>query len=226
MKYITEERFIVTSNDKEARRKYAENYDRIFGEKGCDECSCPHGDANEPANMHDSACPAKAVAPKDADAIEMRFVTITHFCKVCEALVPDPENHQHHAVINEPVYYAHPIWFYDTDDERADVEEIARQLGGVLNPNAPEHNTGYRERKARTGNGMDYFYEDVLPGCRACVFRADRDGRISSGVAGEVSWFIERGRPVYEIVDGALVPAGLDPTRVMSIEESRRRCGK
>lgn len=33
MKYLNEERFIVNSNDKDSRRKYNENYDRIFGEK-------------------------------------------------------------------------------------------------------------------------------------------------------------------------------------------------
>jgi hypothetical protein len=48
MKYLTEERFIVNSNDNEGRKKYLENYDRIFGEKqeepahcaGCDEVVC------------------------------------------------------------------------------------------------------------------------------------------------------------------------------------------
>ncbi len=32
MKYLTEERFIVASNSKEALRNYTDNYDRIFGE--------------------------------------------------------------------------------------------------------------------------------------------------------------------------------------------------
>lgn len=32
MKYINEERFIVTSNNKDALRKYADNYDRVFGD--------------------------------------------------------------------------------------------------------------------------------------------------------------------------------------------------
>ncbi len=62
MKYLTEERFIVSSNTKEALRNYADNYDRIFGEP---ECSCPHGDARE--DMHDRACPCylPPVAPGD-----------------------------------------------------------------------------------------------------------------------------------------------------------------
>lgn len=32
-KYISEERFIVSSNTKEAIKNYADNYDRIFGKK-------------------------------------------------------------------------------------------------------------------------------------------------------------------------------------------------
>jgi hypothetical protein len=32
MKYINEEKFLVSSNTKEAVRNYSENYDRIFGE--------------------------------------------------------------------------------------------------------------------------------------------------------------------------------------------------
>lgn len=30
-KYLTEEKFIVTSNDRQALKNYADNYDRIFG---------------------------------------------------------------------------------------------------------------------------------------------------------------------------------------------------
>jgi hypothetical protein len=44
MKYLSEEKFIVNSNDNEGRKKYLENYDRIFGdkpepEKVCTDCS-------------------------------------------------------------------------------------------------------------------------------------------------------------------------------------------
>lgn len=124
------------------------------------------------------------------------------------------------------VYYAHPLWLYDTAVERADVELIERELGSVLNPNAPEHDAAYKTRKAATGNGMDYFLEDVLPGCGACVFRADTDGLVSSGVVLEVNWFAERGLPTYELMADGLVPAVVDPERVMIVEESRRRCGK
>ena len=77
MKYLNEERFLVNSHDAEAQKRYAEGWERTFGDK-----------KDEPA------------APADTDAIEMRFVTITHYCDVCQAHVPDPENHQHHAVID------------------------------------------------------------------------------------------------------------------------------
>ena len=124
----------------------------------------------------------------------------------------------------KPTYYAHPLWFYGTEAERADVELIERELGGVLNPNAPEHEAAYFARKKATGKGMDYFLEDVLPGCVACVFRADTDGLVSSGVVLEVNWFVERGLPTYELTDAGLVPATVDPARDMGVEESKRRC--
>lgn len=123
------------------------------------------------------------------------------------------------------VYYAHPIWFYNTDRERADVT-IIKQIGNVLSPNAPEHETAYQARKASGGKGMGYFLEDVLPTCSACAFRADTDGKISSGVALEVQWFFEHGRPVYEVLDDGIVcvkASDLDG-RVLSIEDTKARC--
>lgn len=126
------------------------------------------------------------------------------------------------------VYYAHPIWFYNTNTERADVATIEQQFGcNALNPNTPEHDAGYNTRKAETGVGMDYFFENVLPNCIACVFRADIDGMISSGVAVEAQWFLERHIPVYEIAAGLVISiTALDPIRLMSIAESRKRCGR
>lgn len=79
MRYLNEERFIVHSNTKEAMKNYADNYDRIFR----------------------SEAPAEEPMPS-SDGIEMRIVTITHFCKVCDAFVPDPENHQYHGVFTVP----------------------------------------------------------------------------------------------------------------------------
>jgi hypothetical protein len=73
MKYLTEERFIVNSNDSEAHRKYLENYDKIFRSE-------PEPPAPEP---------------------EPRVVEIDHFCATCDALIPPPENgdHEGHAFV-------------------------------------------------------------------------------------------------------------------------------
>jgi len=52
MKYLNEERFIVNSNDREGRKNYNENYDRIFGEKPEPPASVTvevsHPDPNDP----------------------------------------------------------------------------------------------------------------------------------------------------------------------------------
>lgn len=226
MRYLNTERFLVTSNDKEGRQNYKDNYDRIFGEKRdetptlCLDCQkpIPEDELHEVCAMgHIERCCAcyelRQNGRSSGDGIEMKVKYYANLIVPLEA--------------QQPVYYAHPIWFYNTDREREDIEEICRQLGSVLNPNAPEHEAGYQKRKASTGSGMGYFLEDVLPMCRSCVFRADYDGSVSSGVALEVKWFAERGLPTYELTpEGSLVPAVIDPTRVLTIDESRRRCGK
>jgi hypothetical protein len=218
MKYLHEEKFIVNSNDNEGRKKYLENYDRIFGdkpepEKVCTDCSAD----GELSCLCPDASPLRTGA---GDAIECRVKMYANLIVPLEAQIGPVENPL-------PVYYAHPIWFYNTEREREDVAEIERLLGlSVLNPNAPEHETGYQTRKASTGRGMDYFLEDVLPGCSSCVIRADADGKISSGVVLEAQWFIERGLTTLELTDDGLVPANITPERVLTIEESRRRCGK
>lgn len=74
MRYLTEERFIVHSNDKEAVKNYRENWERIFGEKE------PH-------------------AAAASDAIECRIRSWVWWCEVCQAPIFDPENHQYHAII-------------------------------------------------------------------------------------------------------------------------------
>lgn len=57
-KYLESERFLVTSNNKEALKNYADNYDRIFGKKaehvdGCIAPNCPGCDDGSPEAAFD-----------------------------------------------------------------------------------------------------------------------------------------------------------------------------
>jgi hypothetical protein len=68
------------------------------------------------------------------------------------------------------LYFAHPVWTYNTADEAMALDELYRQCGedglfaghDVLNPNAPEHQEGYRAR------GWQYF-DDLVGSCDALV---------------------------------------------------------
>jgi hypothetical protein len=120
------------------------------------------------------------------------------------------------------IYYAHPVSTYGTATEFDDVTRIATSLGAVINPNTPEHHAGYEACKAASGDGMVYFYDEVLPLCAACVVRAFDDEMIGAGVWGEAEWFATRGLPVYEIGE-RIELLTLDPVRRLSVDETRLR---
>lgn len=112
-------------------------------------------------------------------------------------------------------YFAHPINVYNTPLEDDIVSLITQRLPGTVveNPNQLHHRKGYEEWKkrsedARTGAGMGYFFEVVLPACNGCVALPFLDGKVGAGVAGEIAFFIKREQPVYfvEPESGAVRP--------------------
>lgn len=105
------------------------------------------------------------------------------------------------------VYYAHVMALYDTPQELRDVATLKRLGFTVLNPNHPNY------QKAAKAKGMDAFLPLVLD-CDALAFRALPDGRISSGVAMEIQWAREAGRPVIEL-------PGSFARRYLSVTETR-----
>jgi hypothetical protein len=105
------------------------------------------------------------------------------------------------------VYYAHSIALYNTAQEKRD-EATLEALGFVVvNPNKPEHDTGYKAR------GMDYF-EDVVRNCAALAFRANPDGSINAGVAREIEMATRFGMQVFEL------PCGIS-RRVLTVGQTR-----
>jgi len=112
----------------------------------------------------------------------------------------------------DKIYFAHPTSMYSTPIESVLIRLIARELADgdlnlIENPNQPYHQVGYnqyakRVRESGTNHkGMSYFYAEVLPGCTGgCVGAPFLDGRLGLGVAGEMKWSLERGRPVWTVV--------------------------
>lgn len=90
------------------------------------------------------------------------------------------------------IYYAHSISLYNTPQEERDVLAL-RMLGfSVLNPNAPQHDAGYKAQ------GMAYF-DTLLDECDGLAFRAHPGGAIPAGVAKEISFMKLRGKPIFEL---------------------------
>ena len=125
------------------------------------------------------------------------------------------------------IYFGHPVNSYNTELEKILLSRIGLIFPGcdIVNPNSPEHERGYQERKASTGNGMDYFLKEVLPSCHCGVFLPFRDGKLGQGVYKEALQLSESGKSVFEIsVKEEFFTLDLTETsRVLSVEETRAR---
>lgn len=115
------------------------------------------------------------------------------------------------------VYYAHSIALYNTKQEQRDVETLEALGFEVVNPNAPEHDVGYKRE------GMAYF-QGIIRACDALAFRGNPDGSVNAGVILEIKYAQEHfGMPVFELPSG-LFRRGLsvDETRALLREQGAR----
>jgi hypothetical protein len=118
-------------------------------------------------------------------------------------------------------YFAHPVSDYGTAAETKILNGLVSLGLSIENPNQPHHQEGYARKS------MDYYVEDVLPGCVGCVFLAFPGGMVGSGVAMEVEYFLERGYNAYEIfldpgIGTVLFSCPMIPdSRILTREETR-----
>lgn len=86
------------------------------------------------------------------------------------------------------VYYAHPMSWYGTPEEAADVAFLETQYARVINPSA-EHIVRQVDEYIKLhgpGQVMQYFADIIRDDVDEVVFRRFNDGKIGSGVAREV----------------------------------------
>ena len=125
------------------------------------------------------------------------------------------------------LYFGHPINAYNTELEKTLLEKIVSTFPGwdIENPNKPEHDAGYKEWHERTGRGMNYFFEDVLPKCQGGIFLPFRDGAWGIGVFGEAEFLMKLARPAWQITAHGLISPiiRLAEIPVLSIAETRLR---
>ena len=127
------------------------------------------------------------------------------------------------------IYFGHPINTYNKEIETTIEEVIKKEFEwlDILNPNQQIHQEGYQRYKKTRGNGMEYFYQEVLPLCSSGIFLSFPEGTFGAGVAGEYQWLKEQGRPIYTINNKGLITSeGIDTNLILSIEETRDRVYK
>lgn len=95
-------------------------------------------------------------------------------------------------------YFAHHITDYGTTRERDAVCTLEQYGFEVINPNASEHDAGYKQ------HGMPYFL-GLVATCDTLAFQRFLTGQIGAGVGKEITAAIDCTLPTYEIVDDKLV---------------------
>lgn len=125
------------------------------------------------------------------------------------------------------IYFGHPINTYDTELENRLLERISAVFPRwfIENPNEEYHQDGYQFWKKLNGNGMNYYYKEVLPSCSAGIFLPFRDGKWGAGVFGEAEFLYNRGYQIFQIdAEGKVTKINfLDATRVLTVDETRKR---
>ncbi len=125
------------------------------------------------------------------------------------------------------LYFGHPVNTYNTELERQllHVILIFFPAWSTENPNQEEHNRMYELWKKETGNGMDYFYEYILPRCEGGVFLPFRDGAFGTGVFEEAHILFGLRKPIWQITAERVITKINHPSLipVLSIEETRSR---
>ena len=125
------------------------------------------------------------------------------------------------------IYYAHPMSWYNTERETADVKFLA-QFGKVENPNGPHwHNAVIRAQREGTPV-MQIFADYIKEWADVVAFRRFNDETVGAGVAREVLEARIWGKDVWNIhgQPGQLqivkpgYPRMFD---ILSVDETRRR---
>jgi len=121
------------------------------------------------------------------------------------------------------VYYAHPICTYGTILEKYFIEFIKINEPDVIlvNPNAPEHQEGYKKE------GMDYF-KRMVQSCDAVYAHGFGDNTIGAGVAQEMDWMKEKGGiveffPLFEHSTHQKSSKAGNEFKVLSVDETRAK---
>ena len=125
------------------------------------------------------------------------------------------------------LYFAHPVNVYNTPLEQKLLREISIIFSAwdIENPNQPHHQEGYKTWKKEKGNGMLYYFEDVLPKMDGGIGLTFLDGKFGKGVAGELEFLFKAGKPIWEINNSGIISIiySLGTERILDVEQTKQR---
>jgi len=130
--------------------------------------------------------------------------------------------------MRDKIYFAHHINIYNTKEEEFLEFIIENHFSefDIENPNQKKHSDGYRNYQGEGKRGMDYFFEEVLPDCKAGgICHPFEDGMLGKGVFAEMNWLYNAKRNLWEISSEGIIKElkELDTSRELSVEETRKR---
>lgn len=110
------------------------------------------------------------------------------------------------------LYYAHAMPIYGKLEEQEQIACIGRGFNEeIVNPAAYN---GHPEKRRDT---LAFCFK-LIDGCQILVFTRWR-GLITSGVGAEVNYALNRGKDVFELIDGKFLPV-TEPVKHLSLEET------
>lgn len=98
------------------------------------------------------------------------------------------------------IYYAHSLHLYNSLQEQRDIVTLQELGFEVFNPNQPEIQRAVEEaRKINPDLYMGIVFNPILDSCDCIAFRSHIDMKIPAGVAHEVKYMMNQGKPVLEL---------------------------
>lgn len=98
------------------------------------------------------------------------------------------------------IYYAHPMSWYGTEDEAADLAAIAAAMAPgteIVNPNTPEFSK--KAIEARDSGDVMYPFRKAVEDCDAIAYRTFNDDSLGAGVAQELLVAAVHGKQIFRI---------------------------
>ena len=128
------------------------------------------------------------------------------------------------------LYFGHPINAYNIPLEVSLLKRIEKAFPDweIENPNQERYTQQYLLWKKTRGDGMAFFYKEVLPTCQGGVFLAFPEGTWGAGVFGEAECLAMRACPIWEITHQGIITKirTLSRVRALTIAETKLRVKK